>query len=148
MPKYTKPESIMAEDLSRLNLFFRPHDYRLPGRPDFVLEDVRIAVFVHGCYQHRHSGCSRSRSPKSNSFVWMARFWDTVARDQKNVAALTAAGWWVFVAWECELYANHLDVSTRLLQWYQRRLARLQEGFSGNERRSTEILRLDSERTD
>lgn len=145
MPKYTKPESIMAAELGRLNIPFRPHDYRLPGRPDFVLEDVRIAVFVHGCYRHRHSGCNRSRSPQSNSFVWMARFWDTVARDQRNVAALTAAGWWVFVAWECELHANRIDVSTRLFQWYQRRLARLQEGLLRTQGHSTESQYSDRE---
>ena len=119
----------MAEELARLNIPFRTHDYQLVGRPDFVLDDVRISVFVHGCYQHRHSGCRRSRSPKANAFSWMSTFWNTVARDQKNVASLTDAGWWVFIAWECELLSDPTDVSGRLRDWHQRRISQLRQGL-------------------
>lgn len=130
MPKDTKPEQILNEHVIRLNLPVRRHDYSLPGRPDFVLQDVRIVAFVHGCYRHRHSACPASRSPRTQPFYWIETFRNTVARDQKNVAALTAAGWWVFIAWECELYANPDDVAGRLDYWYRRRLEVLGHGLT------------------
>jgi len=40
----------------------------LPGKPDFVFEDARLAVFLDGCYWH---GCPKCyRAPTSNTGYW------------------------------------------------------------------------------
>jgi DNA mismatch endonuclease (patch repair protein) len=78
----------------------------LPGSPDIVLSKYKIAIFVHGCFWHRHSGCSLAYIPKSNTEIWMKKFEINVERDKKAFVGLTDAGWKVIVVWECSLRKN------------------------------------------
>ncbi|WP_231854368.1 very short patch repair endonuclease [Gluconacetobacter diazotrophicus] len=102
----TKPEIALRRALHRLGLRFRLGGAGLPGRPDIVLPRHRAAVFVHGCFWHRHPGCKVASTPKSNTDFWVARFDRNVARDGKVMRELQELGWNVFVIWECELSAK------------------------------------------
>lgn len=82
---------------------FRLHRKDLPGKPDIVLPRYRTAVFVHGCFWHRHDGCKVATTPKSNIGFWQEKFDRNVARDARSVELLKAQGWTVIVVWECEL---------------------------------------------
>jgi DNA mismatch endonuclease (patch repair protein) len=73
----------------------------LPGTPDLANKRRRIAVFVHGCYWHRHR-CQRS-VPKTNTEFWLAKFRANIARDRRVRRRLWALGYAVLVIWECEL---------------------------------------------
>jgi DNA mismatch endonuclease (patch repair protein) len=99
----TRPELALRRELHRLGLRFRLHPGHLPGKPDIVLPRHRAVVFVHGCFWHRHAGCPVATTPKSNVDYWLAKFSRNVARDREVAQQLVAAGWRVFVAWECEL---------------------------------------------
>ena len=99
----TSPELAIRRQLHALGLRYRLHDRRLPGRPDLVLPRFRAVVFVHGCFWHRHPGCSIATTPKSNTAFWQEKFDRNVRRDKRSAVALEAAGWRVFTAWECEL---------------------------------------------
>ncbi|MER8841850.1 DNA mismatch endonuclease Vsr [Mesorhizobium sp. M0913] len=99
----TKPEVLLRQALHRLGLRFRLHGRRLPGRPDIVLPKYKTAVFVHGCFWHRHAGCKVATTPKSNTEFWLEKFDRNVARDSRVIEELEGAGWRVIVAWECEL---------------------------------------------
>ena len=81
---------------------FRLHGRGLPGKPDIVFKKRKRAVFVHGCFWHRH-GCKRTTHPKSRQDYWQDKFAKNVARDRRNAALLADDGWDVFVAWECEV---------------------------------------------
>jgi DNA mismatch endonuclease (patch repair protein) len=59
------------------------------------------AVFVHGCFWHRH-GCKASTTPTRNREFWQAKFLRNVARDQRSAEALRARGYTVVVIWECQ----------------------------------------------
>ncbi|MCB1282341.1 MAG: DNA mismatch endonuclease Vsr [Salinibacterium sp.] len=87
-----------------LGFRFRLHVKRLPGRPDLVFPRHRKIILVHGCFWHRHHGCSRTRYPKSpeSAAFWREKLDANAARDAKTVAALTEAGWNVLVVWECQ----------------------------------------------
>jgi DNA mismatch endonuclease (patch repair protein) len=100
--KNTKPELIVRRVLHALGYRFRLHRGDLPGRPDIVLPKYRTAIFVHGCFWHRHSECSKASMPKTRTEFWQDKFAMNVARDQRNVEALKAAGWHVLIVWECE----------------------------------------------
>ena len=81
----------------------RPHRTRRgSGNPDLVFPKHKVAIFVHGCFWHRHSGCKRTTTPKTNIQFWQRKFDSNVARDRRVSAALTALGWRVVVIWECE----------------------------------------------
>ena len=98
----TKPELVVRRIAHRLGLRFRLHRKDLPGRPDLVFPRHRLAVFVHGCFWHRHEECRYSYTPKSRVAFWMKKFAQNVARDRRDQEALQDLGWQVLVIWECE----------------------------------------------
>jgi len=98
----TKPEMVVRRTLHRMGLRFRLHRRDLPGRPDIVLPRHRVAIFVHGCFWHRHPGCRATTTPKTRAEFWAAKFDANVARDRLAETGLAAAGWNVLVVWECD----------------------------------------------
>ena len=81
----------------------------------------KLAVFVHGCYWHRHSACVGRRFSANVSPEWAKRFNAVVARDSKVEVALKAIGWQTMICWECEIKKNPLAEATRV----EARLAKL-----------------------
>jgi DNA mismatch endonuclease (patch repair protein) len=112
----TKPEVLLRKALHARGLRFRLHGRQLPGKPDVVLPRHRVAIFVHGCFWHRHEGCKVATTPKSNTQFWIDKFDRNVARDKRVRSELEAAGWRVIVSWECELDtpAKAADTAERL----------------------------------
>ncbi|MGH9915344.1 MAG: very short patch repair endonuclease [Pyrinomonadaceae bacterium] len=98
----TRPEMRLRRALHRAGLRYRLQAKELPGRPDIVFRPAKLAIFVHGCFWHRHSGCEHARMPKSRIDFWKAKFCGNVERDARQVAELEAAGWTVLTLWECE----------------------------------------------
>jgi len=100
--KNTKPEMVVRSMLHRMGFRFRLHDRKLPGNPDIVLQKYKTVIFVHGCFWHRHSGCSYTYTPKSRVEFWEVKFQKNVNNDQGNIRVLRESGWQVKVIWECE----------------------------------------------
>lgn len=105
--KDTKPELIVRSFLHRAGLRFRLHA-KLPGKPDLVLLKYRAAVFVHGCFWHRHEGCRYATTPANNAGFWREKFAANVARDAKAKQQLEGFGWRVLIIWSCELDERRL----------------------------------------
>ena len=101
--KDTGPERAVRSLLHRLGFRFRLHSYGLPGRPDVVLVRYGTALFVHGCFWHRHVRCRFAYIPKTRTTFWVKKFTDNKMRDRRVGQALRSLGWRVFVVWECEL---------------------------------------------
>lgn len=101
--KDTSPELQLRSLLHGAGYRFRLHYKKLPGRPDIVLKKYRTVIFVHGCYWHRHSGCSNATTPGTRTEFWQAKFDGTVERDKRKAKELRALGWRVITVWECEL---------------------------------------------
>lgn len=110
----TGPELRLRSLLHLAGLRFRLHAKQLPGCPDVVLPKHRTAIFVHGCFWHRHPGCRNATVPSTRREFWQGKFDDNVRRDVRNQAALDAAGWTVLVIWECELKADAEGIVRRL----------------------------------
>lgn len=100
--KNTTPELRVRRAAHRLGYRFRLHRSDLPGSPDLVFPGRRKAIFVHGCFWHRHARCKRTRTPKSRVDFWLTKFEANVRRDRQVRAQLRRAGWSVLVVWECE----------------------------------------------
>ena len=97
----TTPEMCVRSALHRLGFRYRVHVAKLPGTPDIVFPRKRLAVFVHGCFWHRH-GCRLSTSPKTRPDFWAAKFQRNQERDREIRIELEASGWAVYEVWECE----------------------------------------------
>lgn len=111
--KDTKPEEIIRKYLFSRGYRYRKNDSRYPGKPDVVLPKYHTAIFVHGCFWHRHPGCRYATTPATNSEFWQKKFDQNVARDKKVQEQLKADGWNVIVVWECEL-SRKADCEERL----------------------------------
>jgi DNA mismatch endonuclease (patch repair protein) len=74
--KDTTPEKIVRSLLHRMGYRFRLH-VRIPippstlnhqpstvfVRPDIILPKYKTAIFVHGCFWHRHKSCKNCTTP-------------------------------------------------------------------------------------
>lgn len=119
----TKPEEIVRKYLFSKGYRYRKNDSRYPGKPDIVLPKYHTAIFVHGCFWHRHPGCRYATMPSTNREFWQKKFNQNVARDKKVQEQLKRDGWNVIVVWECEI-SNSGRRKTRL--------ARLDEEINNN----------------
>jgi DNA mismatch endonuclease, patch repair protein len=100
--KGTKPELLVRSSAHRLGYRYRLHVKKLLGCPDLVFPRRKIALFVHGCFWHRHQGCPYCYAPKSNIQFWSEKFKKNVLRDKFVKTGLEGMGWRVAVIWECE----------------------------------------------
>jgi DNA mismatch endonuclease (patch repair protein) len=116
----TRPEIIVRSMLHRAGYRFRLHCQHLPGSPDVVLPKFKTAVFIHGCFWHRHAGCKLASMPKSRSDFWQKKFDANVRRDHEQFASLSAIGWYVHVLWECQIKSNPSNTVGQLIQQLER----------------------------
>ena len=106
--KDTTPEKIVRSLLHRMGYRFRLH-VRIPievgrvaprpprfgrmgngargatrptfARPDIVLVKQRVAIFVHGCFWHRHKGCKNCTTPTNRREWWLTKLNGNAARE-------------------------------------------------------------------
>jgi DNA mismatch endonuclease (patch repair protein) len=112
--KHTKPEIIVRSLLHRLGYRFRLHTkipvpenihYPLRRRvicPDIILPKYKTAIFVHGCFWHRHKNCKDCTTPTHRRAWWLAKFKGNTMRDELHQKTLRKLGWKTIVIWECK----------------------------------------------
>jgi DNA mismatch endonuclease (patch repair protein) len=115
--KNTKPEHVVRKALFAAGFRFRLHRRDLPGVPDILLPGSRVAIFVHGCFWHRHRKCLYAKMPATRSDFWREKLEGNESRDRKNVEALLAFGWRVLVVWECTTRKNVTGLPDALVAW-------------------------------
>jgi DNA mismatch endonuclease (patch repair protein) len=98
----TQPELVVRRALRALGLGFRNNRGELPGSPDLANKSRRWAVFVHGCYWHHHTNCSKATIPTRNREFWLAKFRRNRHKDAAATRRLRALGYRVVLIWECE----------------------------------------------
>ena len=114
--KDTKPEELVRKHLFSQGFRYRKNDARLPGKPDIVLPKYKTAIFVNGCFWHKHDGCKYFVWPKSNAEFWKYKIETNAERDRRNHDLLQQMGWKVLVIWECELKpATHEATLSQLI---------------------------------
>jgi DNA mismatch endonuclease (patch repair protein) len=84
----------------------------LPGRPDFVFRQERLAVFVDGCFWH---GCRQcGKRPATNVSYWTSKLQKNIERDRATDMALLRSGWRVLRLWEHEIAESSESTLGRL----------------------------------
>jgi DNA mismatch endonuclease (patch repair protein) len=99
----TSAEQLVRQILIRLGHRFRSENRDLPGSPDIANRSRQWAVFVHGCFWHRHMGCVRTTTPKRNRLFWEQKFAQNQRRDARALTALRKMGFRTLVVWECQV---------------------------------------------
>jgi DNA mismatch endonuclease (patch repair protein) len=112
----TKPEWKLRRLVWGLGYRYRKNRRDIPGQPDLAFIGRKRAIFLHGCFWHRHDCPLGRRSPKSRNEFWDRKFTRNVERDGQVRSVLRDAGWHVLVIWECEL-ANRESVENRVREF-------------------------------
>jgi len=110
--KDTGPERRLAEGLLIRGLRCERHVRELPGCPDFVFREVRVAVFVDGDFWH---GWRFPLWAHKLSDHWREKIAATRMRDQRNFRKLRRLGWRVVRIWEHEIESSCESSIARLL---------------------------------
>ena len=115
----TKPEIAVRKALHAAGFRFRLHRRDLPGSPDVVMPGRKVAIFVHGCFWHRHENCRFAKLPSSRADFWRLKLEGNAERDRRNQGALRTAGWRVLTVWECAIRDRKTlaTLSQALAEW-------------------------------
>jgi len=113
------PEMLLQRALSELEISFELQAKELPGTPDISIPSRKIAIYVHGCYWHRHEECVGISFPSARSMEWAEKFNQIVKRDRRTEIEISKIGWVYNVAWECAVLASPLDEAMKIqkLMW-------------------------------
>jgi DNA mismatch endonuclease (patch repair protein) len=110
--KDTNLEKAMRSALHASGLRFRKHIKTLPGKPDIVFPNAKVAVFIDGDYWHGY------RFPvwehKLSSF-WREKIRKNRERDQKNFRKLRRTGWRVIRIWQHEIKKDIASCVARVI---------------------------------
>ena len=136
--KNTKPELMLRKQLFALGFRYRLHE-KLPGKPDILLRKYRAAIFVHGCFWHRHHGCRYATTPKTRPEFWKAKFESNVTRDHQNKNELLKLGWRVAIVWECGIKHTPDICAETVASWLRSDLDTLEFPQTGNPNSGTMV---------
>lgn len=100
--KDTKPELVIRRALHALGYRYRLHYKKLPGKPDLVFPKYKVAIFIHGCFWHKHS-CHLFKWPSTRPQFWKEKIGSNKKRDLENREKILKKGWRVLIIWECAL---------------------------------------------
>jgi DNA mismatch endonuclease, patch repair protein len=98
----TNAEMAVRRALHAHGYRFRTNVRSMPGSPDVVFSMKRKAIFINGCFWHRHPGCKFATVPKTRASCWEAKFAANIERDARKLRELEVQGWSVATVWECE----------------------------------------------
>lgn len=118
----TKPEIWFRKCLFSCGYRYRKNVSYVPGHPDIWLAKYNTAVFIHGCFWHRHKGCKYAYTPKSRTDFWETKFRNNIERDNTVHQTLTEKGIRSAIIWECTIKKaiKSADEKARLLENFQR----------------------------
>jgi DNA mismatch endonuclease, patch repair protein len=107
----TGPERLIEVMLNDLGVNFDSHVRSLPGRPDFVLAEHSLCIFVDGDFWHGY----RFKDWRLKlSEPWEAKIKKTIRRDAQNRRLLRAAGWQVLRIWEHQVKKSPSNCRRRI----------------------------------
>ena len=101
--KNTKPEIYLRKLLFAEGYRYHISEKSIPGHPDIFLHKYNTAIFVHGCFWHRHHGCKYAYMPKSRQEFWQRKFDDNVRRDKIVQNELQKQNIKCLIVWECTI---------------------------------------------
>lgn len=99
----TGVELAVVKELRKRSVNLKRYEKSLPGRPDVVLPDARMVVFIDGDFWHgwRFARWSGRLSP-----FWREKIEKNRKRDQRNFRKLRRLGWKVLRVWEHQVESN------------------------------------------
>jgi len=101
--KDTKMENILASKMKENGINFERYP-KIFGKPDFLIKNSNIVVFVDGCFWHKCSKCYKE--PKTRKEFWIPKIEENVRRDKEVNKRLKKEGYHIIRFWEHEVEKN------------------------------------------
>lgn len=116
--KNTKPEIYLRKLLFSKGYRYHISEKSIPGHPDIFLRKYNTAIFINGCFWHRHDGCKFAYIPKSRVKYWQKKFDDNVRRDVAVRNELQANKIKCLIVWECTIkrMTKNPDMEYQIMQ--------------------------------
>lgn len=111
--KDTKPEVYFRKLLFAEGFRYRIQEKAVSGKPDLFLRKYNVAIFVNGCFWHRHTDCKYAYMPKTRVAFWEKKFSDNLRRDATVREQLQNQGIRQLIVWECTIKKMQRDESCR-----------------------------------
>jgi len=112
----TRHEQALRRELWRLGCRYRKNVRTLPGRPDIVFTEAKLAVFCDGDFWHgRHwTALRRTLRTGTNAPYWTAKIARNKERDETVTTTLQEEGWRVLRLWETDILADPTAAAERI----------------------------------
>lgn len=101
--KNTKPEVYFRKLLFAKGYRYSLHSKNIPGHPDLWMKKYNVAIYIHGCFWHRHEGCKYAYIPKSRLEFWNDKFLRNQNRDKEVLGELSTRKIRCLIIWECTI---------------------------------------------
>lgn len=130
--KNTKPEQFICHELFKRGFRYRKNVNYIEGHPDLFLRKYNTAIFIHGCFWHRHENCKYAYVPKTRTDFWKSKFEANIKRDRYVQNVLKKQGIKSLIIWECTI--KHMTKDAQ----YQEKILDSIEQFLSSEELSAE----------
>lgn len=107
--KDTKPEVFLRKLLFSQGYRYRKNVSYVYGHPDLYMAKYHTAIFVNGCFWHRHHNCKYAYTPKSRPQYWHNKFLNNIKRDVDVKNTLLKEGFKYIIVWECSIKKMQKD---------------------------------------
>lgn len=112
----TKAEIKLRQLLDSVKIEYQTYRSDLPGKPDVVLDNGKIAIFCDGDFWHGRDWRSRRARGefRVRSAYWITKIEGNMVRDRRNSRRLRQMGWTVLRFWESDITKRGNSVLRRI----------------------------------
>lgn len=109
--KNTRLEKKVFNALEENQIAFSKHDNKLPGKPDIVIKEPKIAIFIDSDFWH---GWKLKEWKHKLSLYWLNKITNNLKRDKTNDRKLKKLGWEVIRIQEHQIDKNIIKYIKRI----------------------------------
>lgn len=104
----TSPEILLQKLLRSKGIKFKKYDRDLPGKPDIVILNKKLAIFIDGEFWHGYRWQEKKKKIRANRAYWIPKIEKNILRDKQSNKKLKKAGWKVLRFWQQQIIKDPL----------------------------------------
>lgn len=119
----TEPELRLRAALKSIGLKYILNYSRLPGKPDIIFRNQKVAIFCDGDFWHGKNWKARKARGEFNTRkeYWINKIENNIKRDKLITTKLKKMGWKVLRYWESDIKGNESkivrEIQVALSRW-------------------------------
>ncbi len=104
----TSPEILLQKLLRSKCIKFKKCDRDLPGKPDIVILNKKLAIFIDGEFWHGYRWQEKKKKIRANREYWIPKIEKNILRDKQSNKKLKKMGWKVLRFWQQQIIKDPL----------------------------------------